>query len=306
MPDAPPAPRTLRPYAYLSLAALFWSGNFVVGRAVHGRIPPVGLAFWRWAAALAVLAVAARRALRADWRTLVRAWRIVVPLGILGVGNFNTLVYVGLQDTTATNALLLQSACPAFIVAISFAAGLGRPHLRQVAGIAISLAGVVVILSRGHPGTLSALAFARGDLYVLAAVLSWAVYTLLLARRPGGVDPLALLTVLVAVGVLWIAPFYAAEIARGGRIVPDAVTLASVAYVALFASVAAYVLWNEGVARVGASRAGVFLHLMPAFGSILAVAVLGESFRLHHLAGIALILAGVYLAGVAPRSRPGS
>jgi drug/metabolite transporter (DMT)-like permease len=304
MPSAPTPRTSLRPYAFLSLAALFWSGNFVVGRAVHGKIPPVGLAFWRWTAALAVLLVVERRALRVDWRTIARAWPVVVPLGILGVGNFNMLVYVGLQDTTATNALLLQSACPAFIVGISFALGLGTPAPRQLAGIAASLAGVVVILSRGVPGALSALAFAPGDLWVLAAVLSWAIYTLLLARRPQGVDPLALLAALVLVGVLWIAPFYAVEIARGGRVRADGTTLASVAYVALFASVGAYALWNAGVARVGASRAGVFLHLMPAFGSLLAIAFLGERLRAFHVAGIALILGGVYLAGVvAPRPR---
>jgi drug/metabolite transporter (DMT)-like permease len=210
-------------------------------------------------------------------------------------------VYVGLQDTSATNALLLQSACPAFIVALSFVAGAGRPAPRQLAGIAASLAGVAVILSRGAPAALSSIAFSRGDLWVLAAVLSWAIYTLLLSRRPVGVEPLALLAALVLVGVLWIAPFYAWEIVRGGRVAPDAVTLASVAYVAVFASVAAYVLWNEGVAGVGAGRAGVFLHLMPAFGSLLAIAFLGESFRPFHLAGIGLILGGVWAAGVAAR-----
>ncbi len=294
----------MRAYLYLSLAALFWSGNFVVGRAVHGRIPPIGLAFWRWSVALLLLLVAARRPLAAEWRRIARAWPIVVPLGILGVGNFNMLVYVGLQDTTATNALLLQSACPAFIVAISAAVGAGRPAARQLAGIAVSLAGVAVILSRGAPGNLSALAVAPGDLWVLAAVVSWALYTLLLARRPAGVDPLALLAVLVAVGVLWIFPWYLLEIARGGRVRVDGTTVASVAYVAIFASVAAYGLWNAGVARVGASRAGVFLHLMPAFGSLLAIVALGESFRAFHAAGIALILAGVWLAGVA-RARKG-
>jgi drug/metabolite transporter (DMT)-like permease len=296
----------VRPYLYLSLAALFWSGNFVVGRAVHGRIPPVGLAFWRWTAALLILLVAARRPLAAQWRRIAASWRMVVPLGILGVGNFNLFVYVGLQDTTATNALLLQSACPAFIVALSAVVGLGRPAARQLAGIAASLAGVLVILARGAPANLSALDVARGDLWVLAAVLSWSIYTLLLARRPAGVDPLALLAVLVLVGVLWILPWYLLEIARGGRMRLDATTLASVAYVAVFASVAAYALWNAGVARVGASRAGVFLHLMPAFGSLLAVAALGERFRAFHAVGIALILLGVWLAGVVtvtPRPR---
>lgn len=294
---------TVRAYLYLSLAALFWAGNFVVARGVHGDVPPVGLAFWRWVVALVILAVAARRRLAAEWRTIWRAWPVVLPLGILGVGNFNMLVYVGLQDTTATNGLLLQSACPAFIVAISSLVGAGYPSGRQVAGIATSLVGVATILARGAPGNLSALAFSRGDLWVLLAVLSWALYTLLLARRPAGVDPLALLAVLVLVGVLWMAPWYALEIVRGRRVHLDVTTVATVAYVAVFASVAAYALWNAGVAGVGASRAGIFLHLMPAFGSVLAIAFLGERFRAFHAAGIALILAGVWLAGVAAPAR---
>jgi drug/metabolite transporter (DMT)-like permease len=303
MPSPPHRGAALLPYLLLSLAALFWSGNFVVARAVHERIPPAGLAFWRWAVALAILLPLARRGFAGRWRPLARAWRVVVPLGILGVGNFNLFVYAGLHETTATNALLLQSACPAFIVALAAATGSGRPSARQLAGIATSLAGVVTILTRGAPGALSALALTRGDLWVLAAVLSWAIYTLLLARRPPGVEPLALLTALVLVGVAWIAPFYAWELARGRHMTIDATTGASVLYVAVFASVLAYLLWNEGVARVGAERAGAFLHLMPAFGSLLAVALLGESLRLFHLAGFTLILGGVYLAGVA-RSPP--
>ena len=293
----------LRAALYLSLAALFWSGNFVVARATHARIPPVALAFWRWTAALVILLVVARRPLAAEWRRIARAWPVVLGLGILGVGNFNMLVYVGLQDTTATNALLLQSACPAFIVAIAAAAGAERPSGRQLAGIAASVAGVAVILARGALGNLSALAFAPGDLWVLAAVLSWAIYTLILARRPAGVDPLAFLAVLVLVGVLWIAPWYVLEMVRGRRIRADTTTLASVAYVAVFASVAAYALWNAGVARIGASRAGVFMQLMPAFGTILAILVLGERFRPFQAVGIALILAGVWLAstGGGPR-----
>src|SRR5512138_944015 len=181
----------------LAVASLLWSGNFVIGRAVAGRVPPVALAFWRWAVALAVLLPFTFRALRAAAPALRRSWRILVPLGILGVGNFNLLVYVGLTETTATNALLLNSACPAFILAISFAAGLGRASPRQPPGIALSLAGVVAIVTRGAPGTLLSVSFARGDLWVLAAVLSWAAYTLLLDRRPPGLDPIALLAATV-------------------------------------------------------------------------------------------------------------
>jgi drug/metabolite transporter (DMT)-like permease len=281
----------------LAVAALLWSGNFVIGRAVAGRVPPVALAFWRWAVALAVLLPLTWRGIREAAPALRRSWKVLLALGILGVGNFNLLVYVGLNETSATNALLLNSACPAFILAISFAAGLGRASPRQLAGIALSLLGVVTIVTRGSPAALASVSFARGDLWVLAAVLSWAVYTILLARRPTGVEPLALLAVLVAIGVLWIAPFYAFELARGARLRLDAVSASAILYVALFASIAAYGLWNAGVAAMGASRAGVFLHLMPAFGAVLAALVLGESFRAFHAAGIALILAGVTLAG---------
>ncbi len=288
-------------------AALLWSGNFVLGRAVAGRVPPVALAFWRWAVALAVLLPLTWRSLRDAAPVLRRSWRILVPLGILGVGNFNLLVYVGLTETSATNALLLNSGCPAFILAISFATGLGRASPRQVAGIALSLAGVVTIVTRGAPGAVLSVSFARGDLWVLAAVLSWALYTVLLARRPAGVEPLVLLTALVAIGVVWIAPFYAVELARGARLRLDAVSASAILYVALLASIAAYALWNAGVGAIGASRAGVFLHLMPAFGVVLAAALLGESFRPFHAAGIALILGGVTLAGVSgPAARSGA
>jgi len=305
-PKSAPQARHVPAPLVLAIAALFWSGNFVVGRAVAGRVPPVALAFWRWAVALAVLLPFTWRALRDAAPVLRRSWRILVPLGILGVGNFNLLVYVGLTGTTATNALLLNSACPAFILAISFAADLERPAPRQLAGIALSLLGVVTIVTRGAPAAVLSTSFARGDLWVLAAVLSWAAYTILLARRPAGIPPLALLAALVAVGVLWIAPFYALELARGARLGLDAVSAGAILYVALLASIAAYALWNAGVAALGANRAGVFLHLMPAFGSLLAAAVLGESFRPFHAAGIALILAGVTLAGavrVAPPRR---
>lgn len=295
-----PEPRRrwrVHPFIPLSAAALAWSGNFVIGRAVAGRIPPVALAFWRWAATLLVLLPLTWRDVRASWPALRRSWKVVVALGILGVGNFNLLVYVGLNGTTATNALLLNSACPAFILAITFAAGLGRPAPRQLAGIAASLLGVVAIVTEGNPAALRALAIARGDLWVLAAVLSWAFYTILLERRPAGVPPLALLAVLVAVGVAWIAPWYAIELARGARMKVDLVSVSAVAYVALVASVAAYALWNAGVAAIGASRAGVFMHLMPAFGSVLAALLLGEAFRAYDAVGIGLILAGVTLAG---------
>jgi drug/metabolite transporter (DMT)-like permease len=286
------------PSLLLSGAALLWAGNFVLGRAMRGHIPPIGLAFWRWALALAVLLLLFGRRLAAQRTPLLARWKLVVLLGILGVGNFNLFVYLGLQQTTATNALLLNAAAPAFIVVLSFLSGLGRPTGRLLLGVALSLLGVAAILSQGRASTLLELRLNPGDLWVLAAVLSWSLYTVLLSRRPSGVEPMVLLTALVLVGTAWIAPFYAWEIARGLRVTFDLVTAGSVLYVGVFASLVAYASWNAGVAQAGASRAGVFLNLMPAFGTLLAVALLGEPFRLFQAVGIGLIVAGVTLGQI--------
>jgi drug/metabolite transporter (DMT)-like permease len=296
--DAPRDGHAPVPAAFLlALAQLLWAGNFVLGRAVSTHVPPVALAFWRWAVALAVLVPLAWRKLRSGWPAVRRSLGVLVPLGILGVGNFNTLVYVGLGQTSATHAALLNSACPAFILLIGPVLGGPRPGARQGAGILISLLGVLVIVAQGELGMLLTLRFNRGDAWVLAAVMSWAVYTVLLARRPAGLHPLALLTVLVAIGLGWIAPFYAVEAWRGARLALDGITLASLGYVGVLASVVAYAAWNQGVAELGAQRSGAFLHLLPAFAAVLSALLLGEALRAYHLIGIALVVLGVRLAG---------
>jgi len=296
--STPPARHLpVHPALLLALAQLLWAGNFVLGRAVSATIPPVALAFWRWSLALVILLPFTARHLREGWPTIRRSLPVLVPLGILGIGNFNTMVYVGLGQTSATNAALLNSACPAFILAIGPLLGARRPGFRQAAGIAISLLGVLVIVARGDLQTLLGLSFNRGDAWVLAAVLSWACYTVLLARRPAGLHPLALLTVLVAIGLAWIFPFYAAETWRGARVTLDGTTLASLAYVGVLASVVAYASWNQGVAELGADRSAAFLHLLPAFTAVLAALLLGEAFRAYHAFGIGMVLLGVRLAG---------
>jgi drug/metabolite transporter (DMT)-like permease len=304
MPPASARHLPVHPALLLALAQLLWAGNFVLGRAVSARLPPVALSFWRWALALLVLLPFTAREVRAGWPTIRRSLPVLVPLGILGVGNFSTLVYVGLGQTTATNAALLNSACPAFILVIGPLFGARRPGARQAGGILLSLLGVVAIVARGDPRILLDLSFNRGDAWVLAAVLSWACYTVLLARRPAGLHPMALLTVLVAIGLAWIAPFYAVEAARGARVPWDGATAATLGYVGVMASVVAYVAWNQGVAELGASRSGAFLHLLPAFAAVLAALLLGESFRAYHAVGIGLVLLGVRVAGGGPAADP--
>ena len=297
MPTPPARHLPVHPALLLALAQLLWAGNFVLGRAVSAHIPPVALAFWRWAVALLILLPLAAKQLRAGWPTIRRSIPVLVPLGILGVGNFNAMVYVGLGQTTATNAALLNSACPAFILAIGPFLGGPRPRGRQAAGIAISLLGVLAIVARGDLHTLLGLTFNRGDAWVLGAVLSWAFYTVLLARRPAGLHPMALLTVLVAIGLAWISPFYAVEAWRGARVTWDGVTLATLGYVGVLASVVAYAAWNQGVAELGADRSSAFIHLLPAFAAVLAALLLGEAFHAYHAVGIGLVLVGVRVAG---------
>ena len=283
-------------YLLLTLTALFWSGNFVLARAMHASVAPMTLSFARWSIALCLLlpfgAAPAWRQ-RALW---LPHWRRLLLLGLLGVTGFNSLVYWGLQYTAATNGVLLNSFIPILIVlfgALFFGVAIAR---RQALAVAISFAGVLLVVAHGDWHRLAALDINRGDAVVFLAMVAWALYTLLLRGMPPALDRIGLLTLQVAIGLVGIAPLFAWELA-GGRHTPlNAATLATFAYVGTLPSVAAYYFYNLGVTRVGAARAGMFIHLMPMFGALLSMLFLGEALQLYHLAGITLILAGVTLA----------
>jgi len=287
------------PYFLLVMTTLFWAGNFVLGRAVNASIPPVGLAFWRWAIALAVLLPFALPHLRSQWPLVRGNWRALTLFGILGVTCFNTFVYIGLHSTTAINALLVNSVIPVLIVVLSRVLAHTPVTRPQAAGVALSLAGVVTIICRADTGILLSLQINRGDLWVMLAVVCWAFYTFLLRRRPAGLHPLSFLSSIIIIGLMVLAPFYAWEISRGARVGTDPATCGSILYVALFPSVLAFIFWNQAVGEVGPNKAGLFLHLMPVFGAILSFLFLGESLHLYHLAGIGLIFSGIYLVTTA-------
>jgi drug/metabolite transporter (DMT)-like permease len=284
-----------QPYLLLVLTTLFWSGNFVLGRAVHAAVPPVALAFWRWAGGFLIVLPFAWPYLARDLTIVRRHWRFVLLLSALGVASFNTLVYLGLGRTTAINGLLIQSFMPLAIIAASLALFGERINRWQAIGLALSLAGIVAIVARGEPAALAALEVNLGDLLIVLAVLAYALYTALLRRRPV-VHPLSFLAVTFALGALILAPLHVIEHWSGNTLSLNATTLGAIGYVALFPSVLAYLCYNRGVELIGANRAGQFVHLMPVFGSLMAVAFLGESFRLFHAIGIALIFAGIVVA----------
>jgi len=273
-----------------------WAGNFVLGRAVAGMVPPIGLAFWRWVVASLIVLPWALPHLRRDMPALKAHWRIVLVLSALGVAAFNTLVYTGLQHTTAVNAILLQSAIPLVIVALGYVFFRDRLSWTEVAAVLVSMAGVAVLVTKGTPFGIAELPFDKGDAFVLAAVVCYAAYTTFLRKRPQ-VHPASFLFATFVLGVPMLAPFYLGEIFGAfGPPRPTPVTwlmVGVVAYVALGPSVFAYVCYNRLVALAGARRAGFAIHLMPVFGTLLAILLLGESIQPYHFLGIGLIAAAI-------------
>lgn len=283
------------PYLLLTLTVLFWSGNMVLGRGIRADIPPLALAFWRWAIAFALTLPLALPHFASQWPLLRKGWKPVLILGILGVGCYNTFAYIALQYTAATNAVLLNSFIPIATIAISWAF-LGK-HLRRLEGIGVvlSLGGAVAIIARGDPAVLAGLHLNAGDVWMLGAVLVWAIYTVGLAWRPAGVHPMLMLAALTLIGLLSLTPFYVWEMAQGRlmRVTPG--SLASLAYVGILPGFLGYVFYNRGVAEVGPNRASLFIHLMPVFGTLLSAVFLGEIPHWYHYAGIGLIFAGIWL-----------
>ena len=279
-----------------ALPPLFWSGNFVLARALHADIPPLALSFWRWSGALLILLPFTWRGLWRQRQLLARHWPVLTLLAVLGVTIYNTMAYLGLQHTTATNAVLLNSVAPVLIVGLSFLL-LGVPvRAAQLGGILISLAGVVLIATRGQPQLLAQLSLNRGDLWIIIACLDWALYSVCLHWRPAGLAPATFLTAIVVIGLVPLAGLYTLELTAGHGFTPDAVTLGAIGYVALFPSVLAYLFWNRAIAEQGANRTGHYIHLMPVFGTLLAVLLLGERLHGFHLLGGLLIGAGILLA----------
>lgn len=283
------------PYVLLTLAVLFWSGNFIVGRAVTDLVPPVGLAFWRWTVGLLLILLIGRQHVVEDFRALKTSWRILLVLAALGIATFNTFVYLGLHTTTAVNALLLQSAMPVVILTLTFFLFGERPGIAPATGVVISMAGVATVASAGDWSALASLSFNGGDLWVLAAVGAYALYSVLLRKRPT-VHPLSFLAATFALGALMLLPLYVYEHIAVAQVRPSAAAFLAIAYVAVFPGVLSYLFFNRGVELAGANAAGHFIHLMPIFGSVLAVLLLGESIAGFHILGGLLIAAGLALA----------
>ena len=282
-------------YLLLSLTALFWSGNFVLGRGIRELIPPISLNFYRWAGALVILLAIAWPRIRKQKQLLRQHWKLIALLSIPSIAIFNTCIYTALQSTTATNTVLVNATTPIFIAVILWLFYGDRLSARQAVGVLASLCGLVFIISRGDADMLKSMEFTSGDLWTLGAAISWAVYTVWLRYRPAALDPLAFLTILVAFGLIFLSPFYLWELFTKGGFQLSTTSILSMIYVSLFPSVLAYIFWNHGVRQIGANRAGIFMHLMPVYSILLAILFLDEQLRVYHLTGMGLIFAGIVM-----------
>lgn len=287
-----------RPYALLWLPPAFWAGNLVLGRGLAETMPPVTLAVGRWLVALLCLLPFVAGA---AWRQRDLVWRhrwLVLLCGGFGVAGYNALAYVALRTVPAVNVAFLNSTLPLMIPPVAFLLARETVAARTLLGIAVSFLGISWIVSRGDLQVLLALHFEQADLLVLLAILNYAVYSVLLRRRPAALDPLVFLAATMVTGLLVLLPFWIWELGQGAVIPTDAGSIAAVLYIGVFASLLAFILWNRCVTTLGAAVTGVSFHLVAVFTALLAFAVLNEPVRGFHAVGIGLILAGFTLATV--------
>lgn len=287
-------------WGLLVLTTLFWGGNFVLGRAVSNDIPPVALAWWRWALALLLIAPFAIPSVWAIRHQLLPNWRYLLLVSILSVTIFNTFTYLGLQTLPATNAVIMLSSAPVLILVLAWLLNARALVPRQLVGTLLSIVGVLVIVAEGQLTSLSGLlSGGSGNVWILLAVLSWATYSVLLQRRPEGIGGFAFFAITAAVGWVVLTPFFLIEhLWLGRQMVWTPVAAFSILYLALFASILAFTFWNRGVAVLGAGSAGHTIHLIPVWGLVLAAALLGERLMAYHWIGILAIVFGIGLATI--------
>ena len=292
-----PAPeRTgLQPYLLVALASLCWAGNHVAGRASAGQIPPLTISVVRWLIPTILLLPFAWRHLRRDWPSIRSHWKSLVALSAIGGGVFGALQYIGLQYTTAINVSVLNSLSPVLIAVSGAALFRDRLSIVQASGVALSLTGVLTIVSKGDYAVLQRLDFNWGDLIIVFNMALFGVYSACLRLRPV-MHWLSYMFIFAFVSTVFTVPFFAAEYLSGTVMEANLTTFAMLAYAAIFPSLVANFAWNRGVEQIGANRAGAMLHLIALFSAGLAGVFLGEQMLPYHFAGFSLIIIGVWLA----------
>ena len=282
---------------YLVCATLFWAGNFIVGKTASiNEIPPISLNFYRWLVAWLILLPFTFRELIKKKNYILNNIGLFIVLGITAVTIFNSALFYSLKFTQVISGVLMISTVPVMIIFISSLLKIEKTNFFQIIGVGLSLTGVLFIITKADIGLLKNLDFNRGDLIMIIAMFSWATYSALLKKKKYELSQISLLQVVISFGVIFLIPLYFIDMNMGNSIKLEKPFFLTLTYVVLFPGLASFFFWIKGVALIGANRSGVFLHLMPIFGAVLAMIIFDEKFMFYHLLGAVFILMGIILS----------
>ena len=282
---------------YLVCATLFWAGNFIVGKTASiNEIPPISLNFYRWLVAWLILLPFTFRELIKKKNYILNNIGLFIVLGITAVTIFNSALFYSLKFTQVISGVLMISTVPVMIIFISSLLKIEKTNFFQIIGVGLSLTGVLFIITKADIGLLKNLDFNRGDLIMIIAMLSWATYSALLKKKKYELSQISLLQVVISFGVIFLIPLYFIDMNMGNSIKLEKPFFLILTYVVLFPGLASFFFWIKGVALIGANRSGVFLHLMPIFGAVMAMIIFDEKFMFYHLLGAVFILMGIILS----------
>jgi len=283
----------------LVASSFFWSGNFFSGKiAFLSDLTPFKLSFFRWLLALTILLPFTYSQILKDINYYKNNLLLMTTIAILGVTIFNSFTYISLRTTMVINSTLMASVAPVMMIGFSWLIFRTKTTTLQFAGILLSLLGVFAIILKGNLNNLYNLYFTSGDLWMLAAVISWCLYSVLLRKIDSNTSQLANLEVMIIIGIIFIFPFYILESNNTSYLPSTGLDLAIISYVAIFAGIVAFFSWNKGVSIIGPNRASLFLHLIPVFSSIWAISFLNEKFVFFHVIGVFFILSGIILSNI--------
>ncbi|MBW1820977.1 MAG: DMT family transporter [Deltaproteobacteria bacterium] len=283
-------------YFFALGATAIWSGNFIIARGLNESIPPISLAFWRWVVAVAVFLPFALKPLIVEWVILKENIFYLSITSLLGITIFNTLIYFAGHTTTAINLSLISITFPVFIVILSRIFFLESITVNKRIGIIFVAAGVVLLITRGTPSRLLNISFAIGDVWMLVAALTFAIYSILLKRKPKKLSIWAFQLSTFILGLIFLFPFFILEYATVPPVEFDTKTVSSILYVGVFASLSAFVLWNKTIVIVGPSKAGMIYYTLPLFSGLLAYFFLKEDISIIHFYSVLLIVSGILTA----------
>ena len=284
-------------YILLVLTTLFWSGNFIVGKAASTyQIPPFSLNFYRWFFAGLILLPFTLNEILEKKNYIINNIGFFIILGITSITIFNSTVYYSLYYMQVISGVLMISTIPVWIMFISTILGIEKTNKFQIFGVILSLIGVLSIITKSNLEVIKNLDFNRGDLIMATGMFAWALYSALLKKKKYEISQIALLEVVIVTGLVFLIPIYILEMNIGHQIVIGKPFILTLSYVVIFPGLASFFFWIKGIGIIGANRAGVFLHLMPVFGSIMAIILFGEKFMMYHLIGAIFIIAGITLS----------